>query len=116
MGALSMPNHLGDTTIAWTDDQDEEWAAILQKKMDEGVTFYIIEPRLGNRKKLKRVADAMTTRQLAIPDEDLAAFVVAGKGELVKTPEKPARTVRRARTGKEAASSETVGIRPRAGG
>lgn len=116
MGALSMPNRLGDTTIAWTDDQDAEMEAIIQKKMDAGCSFFIIEPRMGTRKKLKHAADASKYRHLAIPDEDLAAFVGAGKGEAVRTPEKPAKTVRKAKTAKEAAGAETVAIQPRRGG
>ena len=116
MGALTMPNQNGDTTITWEDDNDDAMAEILQRKMDAGCTFFIINPRTGGRKKLGKVKDAMKGRTLAIPDEDLAKFVSDGKGEAIKTPDKPAVTVRKAKTGREAARHETVGIQPRAGG
>jgi hypothetical protein len=116
MGALTMLNVSGDTTITWEDDQDDVMAEILQKKMDAGCVFYIINERTGGRKKLKSPADAMASRKLAIPDEDLMKFVSEGRGEVIKTPEKPAATKRKARSGREAAQSETVGIQPRRGG
>lgn len=116
MGALTMVNSSGDTTITWEEDQDEVMAEILQKKIDAGCSFFIINERTGGRRKLKRPAEAMKDRHLAIPDEDLMKFVSEGKGEIIKTPEKTATVRRKAKTGKEAAKHETIGIQPRAGG
>jgi hypothetical protein len=116
MGATTCLNKNGDTTLAWTEDRDDEMAALIQKKMDQGVSFFIIEPRMGLRQKLKDSADANKHRMLAIPDADFAAFVGEGKIEAVPTPKAPAKTVRRAKTGKEAASAETVNTAPRRGG
>lgn len=141
-----MLNEAGDTTIVWTPDRDAEMEAIIQKKMDEGCAFYVIEPRFGTRQRLTDVRDARQNRMLAIPDEDLLKFVTGGSDGLpqsisdgaprhslppprtdveveelptaaaVKTPSKPVRGARRARTAKEVATSESVGTRPRAGG
>jgi hypothetical protein len=116
MGALTMLNEAGDTTITWTEDRDDEVEAIIQKRMDEGCSFFIIDPRFGHRQKLKRASDAMKHRVLAIPDEDWRAFVGEGKGELVATPPTAAKTVRKARTAKEVAKNESVGIKPKRGG
>lgn len=58
MSALTMLNEKGDTTIVWTPDRDDEMEAIIQKKLDEGCTFFIIEPRFGTREKLKQARDA----------------------------------------------------------
>jgi hypothetical protein len=116
MGAVTMLNTSGDTTITWEDDQDDVMAEILQKKMDAGCVFYIINERTGGRKKLARPQDAMTARKLAIPDEDFLKFVGEGRGEVIKTPAAPAATRRKAKSGKEAAQHETVGIQPRRGG
>jgi hypothetical protein len=114
--AVTMFNQSGDTTITWEEDQDEEMAAILQKKMDAGCTFFIINSRTGGRRKLTKPSEAMKNRHLAIPDEDLQKFVAAGKGGVIQTPSEPATVRRKARTGKEAAQHETIGLQPRAGG
>lgn len=113
-----MLNQLGDTTISWSDDRDDEVEKIIAKKMAEGCTFFIVDKASGLRKKLARASDAFKHRTLAIPDEDWRAFVGEGNAELIVDAPgatKP-KTVRKAKTPKEVASSDTVGVRPRAGG
>lgn len=116
--ALTMLNKNGDTTIAWTPDRDDEMETIIKKKMSEGCSFFIIDPRFGTREKLSAPAHANRHRVLAIPDEDLAKFVgaPAGTAVAVASPAAPARVVRKARTAREVATSESVGVQPRGGG
>lgn len=121
MSALTMLDRSGDTTIHWTPDRDDEMEAIIAKKMAAGCTFFIIDPRFGSREKLKDARDACRGRTLAIPDADFAAFVSsmeapAGSAEVVSTPAAPAKVTRRARTAKEVAKSESIGVAPRGGG
>lgn len=114
--ALTMLNESGDSTLTWTPDRDEAMEAIIEKKMAEGVSFFIIEPRFGGRMPLKTAAEARNYRALAIPDEDFAKFVEIGNAEVVKTPAAPVKTVRKANSAKEVATSESVGVRPMKGG
>ena len=114
--SLTMLNESGDTTIAWTEDRDDEVEAIIAKKMAEGCTFFIIEPRMGLRSPLTDAADARKHRALAIPDADWAKFVGEGGGEAVKTPAAPVKKTRVSRSAKEVASSQSVGVRPMRGG
>lgn len=116
MGACTFLNQMGDTTIAWSEDQDDEWEKIIEAKMKAGVSFFIIDPRVGTRTKLKRADDAMRHRHLAIPDADVSAFVGVGIGEVIPTPAKAAKARGRAKTAKEAAKAETVAVQPRRGG
>ncbi len=116
MGACTFLNEMGDTTIAWSEDRDDDMEALIQKKMDEGVTFFLIEPRMGTRTPLKRPSDANRHRQLAIPDADFAAFVGEGKGDVVTTPAKPIKTRGRAKIAKEVAKGESVAVKQRHGG
>lgn len=116
MGALTMLNQRGDTTIVWTPDRDDIMEAIIQKRMDEGCSFFIIDTRFGTRQKLTDASEAAKHRMLAIPDEDFANFVGAGHGEMVPTPKTPAKTIRKAKTAKEVAKAESVGIKPMRGG
>jgi hypothetical protein len=90
--------------------------------MAAGISFFFIEPRMGGlvapdtSKPLKKTKDALKHRALAVRDEDFEAMVAAGAAELVPTPSKPARNIRRARTATEVVTGESVGIRPMRGG
>lgn len=121
MGALTMLNESGDTTLVWSEEQDAAMAEIIAKKMAEGCTFYIIEPRLGGlaapkRTPLKDFESALAHRAISIPDADLMKFVGIGGAVAVKTPDKPARAARRSKDAKEVAKSESIGVKPRRGG
>ena len=64
--AVTLLNEMGDTTIVWTQDRDDEMERIIEKKMAEGVAFYMIEPRFGTRERLADARDANRHRMLAI--------------------------------------------------
>ncbi len=123
--AITMLNDRGDTTIVWTSDRDDDMERVIEKKMTEGCIFYLIDPRFGTREKLRHASDANKHRMLAIPDDDFAKFVggpvdpAAGAEThtaVVPTPDAPIKNARRARTAKEVATGESVGVRPRRGG
>jgi hypothetical protein len=119
---LTMLNECGDTTLSWTEDQDEEMEKIIRKKMEEGVTFFIVEPR-GRKPapakrgaKLEDAAQARKGRALIIPDEDFSAFVQQGRGQLSGTPAEPIKGERISRDAKEVAKSQSVAVKQRRGG
>lgn len=119
--ATTILNEAGDTSIAWTEEQDDVMTEIIAKKMAEGVTFFIVTPRgfglLPPKKtKLEDVDDAMKHRALAIPDEDFAKFVESGAGQAVSTPAEPVTGSRRSKDAKEIAASQSVGVKQRKGG
>ena len=120
--ALTILNETGDVTITWDETADERMLEIIEKKMKAGITFFLIEPRMGGlvapdtSKPLKKTKDALKHRALSVKDEDFEAMVAAGAAELVKTPAAPARTVRRASTAREVATGESVGVRQMRGG
>lgn len=123
MGALTMLNEAGDTTISWTEDRDGEMEEIIKKKMAEGVTFFVIAPRRGKPPavakrggKLENVADAKKQRTLVIPDEDLAKFVASGAGTVEKASNVPVSEAQISRDPKQVARSESVGVKQRRGG
>lgn len=119
--ATTILNETGDTTIVWTDDRDAEMEEIIRRKMSEGVTFFIIEPRFmgflpPKRTKLDDASKANQHRALSIPDADFAKFVESGSGEAVSTPRESVRGSRVSRDASEVARSESVGTRPLRGG
>lgn len=119
--ATTILNEAGDTTIVWTEDRDDEMEAIIAKKMAEGVTFFIIEPRFhgllpAKRTPLSDATEARKYRSLSVPDEDFRKFVEAGSGEAVPTPAAKTKGARRSKSAKEVAQSESVGVRQLKGG
>lgn len=119
--SLTMLNETGDTTIVWDEDQDDAMEAIIAKKMAAGMSFFIVEPRFfglmpPKRTPLKHPDEARKHRALSIKDEDLSRFVSDGAGDVAPTPPGEVKTVRRAKTAKEAASAQTVGVKPLKGG
>lgn len=115
MRTLTMLNESGDTTIAWTEDLDDEIEGIVQKKMDEGCAFFIVEREHGTRAKLEDAKDARKHRVLAIPDADLRRFVDAG-GTATVTSDAKITSSRKSSSAKEIAKSDSVGVKPRKGG
>ena len=119
--ATTILNQEGDQTIVWTEDRDDEMEAIIQKKMDAGMTFFVIEPRFfgllpSKKTELKDAAEAKKHRALSIRDEDFAAFCGLDGADVVKTPDAKVKSVRKAKTAKEVASNQSVGVQPRQGG
>lgn len=118
MGSLTMLNEAGDTTISWTEDRDEEMQKIIEKKMAEGVTFFIVDdeqPATSRGARLESAKDAKT-RTVIIPDEDLQKFVESGAGQVNKASGKRIERTRVSRDAKEVAKSTSVGAKPRRGG
>ncbi len=111
----------GDTTIVWDSSNDAKMEEIIAKKMSEGITFFIIKPRLGgiaapDKTALKKVGGARQLRALAVSDEDFSRMVGAGAAELVPTPAAPITRRRVSKNAREVAASESVGVRQMAGG
>ena len=119
--ALTMLNESGDITLVWEEHNDAAMEALIQKRMNDGCTFFIVEARFGglvapSKRKLEEATNAKKYRALSVPDEDAAKFVEEGKAELVPTPAQPLKKTRMSRSAKEVAKSESVGIKPRRGG
>lgn len=119
--SLSIMGDQGDVTIVWTEEEDEKMEAIIRDKMAAGIVFFIVEPRFfgllpPKRTPLDAPAAARKHRALSIKDDQFAAFVESGAGDLVKSPDKPIESVRKAETAKEVASGHAVGVKPLKGG
>lgn len=111
----------GDVTIVWTEDEDDAMEAIIAEKMKQGVVFFIVEPRFfgllpAKKTELASADLARKHRALSVKDGKFSDFVMSGQGDVVKTPDEPVRNTRRAKSAKDAASSQTVGVRPLQGG
>lgn len=121
MRSTTLLNEQGDVTLVWTEDQDEEMEAVIEKKMAEGVAFFIVEPRFFGLLPPKRIeiteaSMARKHRAIAVRDADFARLFEAGKIEAVPTGDAPLKGSRKAKSAKEAAQSQTVAVKSRRGG
>lgn len=119
--ATTILNQNGDTTIVWTEDRDDEMVEILRKKMAEGITFFVIEPRFfgllpPKKTRLDQAESALEKRALSIPDEDFRRFVESGNGDAVKTPVGNVSGARIERDPEKVATTQSVGVRQMKGG
>ena len=123
--SLTMLNESGDLTLEWSAEQDDHMLALIEKKMKEGVAFYIVPQRkpgqrgaVAKPKKLAKTEDALKHRSLSIPDADLSKFVLEGRGTVTNAlaPPEMSKGVKRAIAAQEVAKGHSVGIKQRVGG
>lgn len=64
MGSTTLFCHLGDVTIQWDDANEKEVLAYIEKKLKEGVVFFLVERRgLLRRKRLVPTKDLEAIKQ-----------------------------------------------------
>ncbi len=121
MPSLTLLDASGDTTIVWDEDTEDKMLEIIQKKMDEGIVFYIVKPSRiplipSRNVRAKKVADIKKAGAVVIKDADLDALFRDGVISTVKAPEGDLQTVGRAKTAREVSKNHTVAVRPQRGG
>jgi hypothetical protein len=118
-----LTREMGDVTLAWTEEQAAVMEDYIQKKIEQGHTFFIIEE--GDRHvRLRAIGDLQGRRSVTIGDKEAEALIAQGKIGIVdvgkkvqETSEMPQkRPARRARSAKEAARSQTVATPASRGG
>lgn len=126
--SLTMLDRSGDTTLIWDETSDAAVLPVIEKKLAEGVTFFMLEPVAGGlapprRIPLSDIEQVREKRALAMQDKDFAALVGLGDVTVVKTDEEtaaaPAKRTGRARISrdaKEIAAGQSVATRPARGG
>ena len=121
MGSLTFLNEHGDVTLMWDASADDKVKAIVEKKMKEGYTFFIIKPRQGGliapeKLPAKNVKEAMKQRALAISDDDFVKMVEANEVTAFATPPEKIEDAKVSRDPAEVAKSESVAVRHKRGG
>lgn len=121
MRELRLLDRNGDVVISWTEEHDDAIEKIIEKKMAQGMSFFVLEPKAGGllpptRTKLENSADARKYRALAIDDPDFSDFIAAGKGTVEVHDPVPIKTSRRAKTAKEVVGSSAIGLKAKQSG
>ena len=127
MRGLTLLNETGDFTITWEEAEDDAMVELIRRKMEQGVTFYVLSSRkpgqrgrVAGPKPLKDAGKAPDNRALMVKDEDLSKFVLEGKGKVVPTASLPEidRSIpaSRIKAAEDAKGKRVMGVRGRAGG
>lgn len=134
--AITFLNMTGDVTISWDASNQEAILALVEEKMKEKFTFFIIKPRflsfLGKKKvratSIRQIAEAGAAvvadedfqrmmGRLKLHDDALEAAVAAGKAHLTKSDVPVERAmIRPARTAQEVMQNQTIAVRRVVGG
>lgn len=121
--ATTLLNLSGDTTIVWDEAEDEKMKAIIEKKMAEGFTFFIVPPRIFNiiprpAREAGNVDEAMRYRALRVKDPDFLDVIAAGVADIAERPNAggETETIRAAANANEAVQHQTVAVQARRGG
>lgn len=121
MKSMILLDTTGDTTIVWDEDTEDALLPIIKKKMDAGVIFYVLKPRVlsilpPKKVRAKKVADIRKAGAVVIHDSDLNALFEKGAIHTIKSDNDNIVTVRKAKTARDVVSNDTVAIRPARGG
>lgn len=85
---LILLNGMGDVEITWEPQNDEKMRAVIQKKMEEGVTFFVLKPIVGDvlhmRRKLKKMSD-LKAHNVKIKDADIETLFTAGEIAMMRS-------------------------------
>lgn len=115
MRSMCLLNKMGDTSIVWTPDMDEKMLSVIQKKMSEGITFYIIDSDMV-RKPARSAFDVGPERKVIVGDADFEQLFRDGVISMSERNEGQIRTLGIARTAEQVAQNHTVGVRQQRGG
>ncbi|MCS4088702.1 hypothetical protein [Rhizobium sp. BK176] len=119
--AFTLLNNSGDSTITWEKDNDEVMRALIEKKMSEGMAFFIIHPKaLGfiprPKSRISDVEEIMKRRSVAVKDEDFAEIIAAGMAGVTERPEIDTERAEQSYDPARIARSQSVGVMPMRGG
>lgn len=123
MGSMRLLNELGDVTLVWDETADDQIKEVVQRLMDQGVSFFIVEIQAGGllppkKTPLEKMKDLKGTRAIAVSDDDFGKLVAAGVHAIANadTPQGAVATVGRAKTAEDVAKKDTMAVAPRRGG
>lgn len=122
--SLTLFDSSGDTTIAWDEERDEEIRAVIEKKMAEGIRFFIVKPRLGGlikpvKEQITKVSD-IENNAVSISDDDFIRLMSSNSTGIVPVDSRKETTeievVRAAQTSTEVSTNHSIGVRRISGG
>ncbi|RLA78048.1 MAG: hypothetical protein DRG78_16040 [Epsilonproteobacteria bacterium] len=119
MNHLILLNGTGDITIGWTEDQSENMRDLIQQKLDEGCSFFVLEPKFAGlfKKKVKvRNICQIKKNEIIVGDASLAELFRNGLVSAGRTPAMKMETLHKSNNVDEILKHDSLVINPIAGG
>lgn len=121
MFSMTLLDETGDTTIVWDEDTEAKLLPIIEKKMKQGVVFYIIKERMipmlpPKKVRLKKATDIKAAGAVVVRDEDLAGLFLSGDITTISAGSDAITTVKKAANANEVVNNHTVAVRAQRGG
>ena len=120
-GTLTLLNETGDIELVWSDEHEESMRALIEKKIREGYSFFIVERKLfgciERHKLVKDISEIKKGTKLLLKDEDAVRLFEEGKiGAKVNKSKRNIEARKRTKDVDEILNSDTLAVRPIAGG
>jgi hypothetical protein len=126
--AISVWNTSGDSTITWEADNDHLMRRIIERKLKEGCAFFIVNPKMlgfipktekmraATKKRAKDIGEIMKYRAISVRDEDFADLISQQLADMTKRPDIDLERTVQSHDVEEIVRSQSVIVRPMAGG
>jgi hypothetical protein len=119
--AFTLLNNSGDSTITWEKENDAVMRDLIEKKMKQGVAFFIIPPKVMGfiprpKSRISDVDEIMKHRSVSVRDEDFAAIIASGLAGITDRPEIDTERAEQCHDPAVVARSQSIGVMPMRGG
>lgn len=121
MPSMTFLDESGDVALTWDDDTRDKMIDIIQKKMDAGYIFYVIEQEQGEpiaRKiQITDIKQLESRSSVVIKEDDIVTLLLGGDAQIAESKVGSKITPKRkAKSAVDAAANDTVAIKARRGG
>ena len=116
---MTLLNSLGDVTIIWSKDKDNEIKEMIRQKIAAGIRFFLVEkiPLLPlYYQKTVHDPSTLSERQVKLDDRQLEDLVLSGKVQISKVSNKTVEFIRATKDVEEIVTSSTVALPQMCGG
>jgi hypothetical protein len=119
MGSMTLLNGSGDVTITWTTENEEHMRGLIEKKLKEGYSFFVVEKVLGIipiKKKVTTMDQVKLGSKLLLQDKDAIRLFEEGKINVEKNEDHKLDTKHRTDDVDEILKSDVLAVRRIAAG
>lgn len=120
--SITFLDDTGDTTIMWDEKTNPQMEKIIRQKIEEGFTFFIVEPRilpfLPPKKVKATLEDIKESGMVVVKDEDIHKLFTKGDVQIEHHKDDAVKTITKkvSRVASEIVSNQSIALRPVKGG
>ena len=120
MGSMTLLNACGDVTICWDESNSSRMHELIEKKLKEGYSFFILEPKLfglyNTKVKVLSIDQIKMGSKLVLQDEDAIRLFSENKVKVTKRDKGDNAVSHRSENADEILASKSLAVKPIAAG